>query len=471
MKNIICSAALMVATNVFAAESWWPQFRGPNCSGVSESAHPPAAFGPGTNELWKVAVPGGVSSPVVWGDRIFLTAFDAGKLEVHCYARKDGRQLWKRAVPTEKLEEFHSTEGSPAASSCATDGRRVVSYFGSYGLICHDFAGKELWRHPLPVAETAGGFGSGSSPTLANGRVLINRDMQKNCALLAVDLKTGQRAWETPRPDVSQSYGSAMVWKNNGVEEVVMSGSLKLKAYDLKTGAQRWSLGGVPSFTCTTPVAGDGLLFFAGWAPGKGDSPMPTWEQTAAQFDKNKDGAITPDEVKGTPMESFFRAQDLNGDGKITAEDIDGMKAMMSKGENVLVAIRPGGQGELGASQVAWKQTRGLPYVPSPLYYRGRIYLVKDGGMVSSYDAKTGAPAYQQERLNALGNYYASPVAADGRVIVASLDGKVTVFSAGGDAPKILHQTDFKERIAATPALVENQLYLRTPTALYAFGK
>ena len=471
MKNIICSAALMVATNVFAAESWWPQFRGPNCSGVSESAHPPAAFGPGTNELWKVAVPGGVSSPVVWGDRIFLTAFDAGKLEVHCYARKDGRQLWKRAAPTEKLEEFHPTEGSPAASSCATDGRRVVSYFGSYGLICHDFAGKELWRHPLPVAKTAGGFGSGSSPTLANGRVFINRDMQKNCALLAVELKTGQRAWETPRPDVSQSYGSAMVWKNNGVEEVVMSGSLKLKAYDPKTGAERWSLGGAPSFTCTTPVVGDGLLFFAGWAPGKGDSPMPTWEQTAAQFDKNKDGAITPDEVKGTPMESFFRAQDLNGDGKITAEDIDGMKAMMSKGENVLVAIRPGGQGELGASHVAWKQTRGLPYVPSPLYYRGRIYLVKDGGMVSSYDAKTGAPAYQQERLNALGNYYASPVAADGRVIVASLDGKVTVFSAGGDAPKILHQADFKERIAATPALVENQLYLRTPTALYAFGK
>ena len=471
MKYIVCSAALFLAAQGFAAESWWPQFRGPNCSGVSESAHPPAAFGPGTNQLWKVAVPGGLSSPVVWGDRIFLTAFDEGKLEVHCYARQDGRLLWKRAVPAGKLEEYHATEGSPAASSCATDGRRVVSYFGSYGLICHDFAGQELWRHPLPVAETAGGFGTGSSPTLAGGRVFINRDMQKNCSLLAVDLKTGKRAWETPRPDVSQSYGTTMVWKNNGAEEIVMSGSLRLKAYDPRTGAERWSLAGMPSFTCTTPVAGDGLLFFAGWAPGKGDSPMPTFEQTAAQFDKNKDGAITPDEVKGTPMESFFRAQDLNGDGKITAEDVEGMKAMMSKGENLLVAVRPGGKGELSASNVAWKQTRGLPYVPSPLYYQGRIYLVKDGGMVSCYDAKTGQPTYQQERLNALGNYYASPVAADGRVIVASLDGKVTVFAAGGDTPKILHQADFKERIAATPALVGNQLYLRTPTALYAFGK
>ena len=135
------------------------------------------------------------------------------------------------------------------------------------------------------------------------------------------------------------------------------------------------------------------------------------------------------------------------------------------------MAVRPGGKGELSASQVAWKQTRGLPYVPSPLHYRGHIYLVKDGGMASCYDAKTGQPAYQQERLNAIGNYYASPVAADGRVIVASLDGKLTVFAAGGDAPKILHQVDFKERIATTPALVGKQLYLRTPTALYAFGR
>src|SRR6185436_10702573 len=135
------------------------------------------------------------------------------------YARKDGKLLWKRAAPAEKLEEFHSTEGSPAASSCVTDGTRVVSYFGSYGLICQDFSGKELWRHPLPLAETAGGFGTGSSPTLAGNLVLVNRDMLKGSSLLAVDLKTGRRVWETARPDVMQSYGSAMVWKHDGIEE------------------------------------------------------------------------------------------------------------------------------------------------------------------------------------------------------------------------------------------------------------
>ena len=471
MKLFLCSVLAVVTTHLSAAEAWWPQFRGVNCSGVSDTAHPPAVFGPGTNELWKVAVPSGMSSPVVWNDRIFLTVFDAGKLEVHAYARKDGRRLWKGSVPAVKLEEFHSTEGSPAASSCATDGERVVSYFGSYGLICHSMAGKELWRHPLPLAETAGGFGTGGSPTLAGGLVVLNRDMLKGCSLLAVDLKTGKKVWETMRPDVMQSYGSAIVWNHDSIKEIVMSGSLKLKAYDIKTGAERWSLKGMPSFTCTTAVEGDGLLFFAGWSPGKGDNPMPSFEQMAANFDKNKDGAITPDEVKGTSLETFFRAQDINGDGKLTAEDTDAMKTMMSKGENVLLAVRPGGKGELGEAQVAWKQTRGLPYVPSPLFYKGHIYLVKDGGMVSCYHAKTGAIAYQQERLNALGNYYASPVAADDLIIVASLDGKLTVFAADGAAPKIRHQVDFKERIAATPALVENNVYVRTPTSLYSFAK
>lgn len=471
MKLVLSVVLFLTAARTFAAEAWWPQFRGPNSSGVSESARPPAAFGPGTNEVWKVAVPSGMSSPVVWEDRIFLTAFNENRLEVRCYARKDGAQLWRRVVPADKLEEFHVTEGSPAASSCATDGRFVVSYFGSYGLICHDVAGKEQWTHPLPLAETAGGFGTGCSPALVGGTVILNRDLLASCSLLAVDLKSGKKVWETARPDVRQSYGTPMVWAHDGLKEIVMSGSLKLKSYDLKTGAERWSLTGLPSFTCTTPVVGDGLLFFAGWSPGKNDNPLPPFEQTAAAFDKNKDGAITPDEVKGTPLENFFRAQDINRDGKITAEDVNSMQAMMKSGENVLVAVRPGGKGELDASHIAWKQARGLPYVPSPLYYQGQVYLVKDGGMVSCFEAKTGKILYQQERLNAQGTYYASPVAADGRILVTSLDGKLTVFAAGGETPRVLHQADFKERIAATPALVGKQIYLRTATTLYAFGQ
>jgi outer membrane protein assembly factor BamB len=292
----------------------------------------------------------------------------------------------------------------------------------------------------------------------------VNRDQAKSCSLLAVDLKTGRKVWETQRPDVSQSFGTPIFWKNGGVHEVVISGSLKLKGYDLKSGAERWTLSGMPSFVCTTPVLGDGLLFFAGWAPGKEPGSFPSFEDLAKTADKDHDGVITAEEAKAAGFGGFFRVMDANGDGKITAEDIDIMKAQMAKGENVLVAVRPGGHGELSSGQVAWKQASGLPYVPSPLYYRDRVYLVRDGGMVS------GTPYYQKERLDAVGNYYASPVAADGRIYFVSLNGRVSVVAAGGEQPKVLRQADFGERICATPALTDKTLYLRTASALFAFG-
>jgi outer membrane protein assembly factor BamB len=471
-KHLSCAFAvsLLAAGAARAAEGWWPQFRGPNSSGVSESARPPVDFAPGTNQLWKVSVPSGASSPCVWGDWIFLTAFDDGKLQTLCYQRRDGTLLWKRDARASAIEEYNATEGSPAASTTATDGKRVVSYFGSCGLVCYNTKGKELWQYPLPVAQTSGGFGSGCSPAILGGLVIVNRDQVKDCSLLAVDLRSGKKVWETARPDVKQSFGTPILWKDEGAVEVVMSGSLQLKGYDLKTGAERWTLGGMPSFTCTTPVLGDGLLFFAGWAPGKDASSKMSFAQLAKQADKNGDGVITLEEAKAAGLGSFFKALDVNGDGKITAEDIDMMNAAMAKGENVLVAVKPGGHGAVTEQQVVWKQTRGLPYVPSPLHYDGRVYLVRDCGMISSFDAKTGQPYYQQERIDAIGNYYASPVAADGRIYVTSLNGRVTVLAAGGELPKVLHQADFGERIAATPALVGKVLYLRTATALFAFG-
>jgi len=453
-----------------SAESWWPQFRGPNCSGVSESAKPPVNFAPGTNQLWKISVPPGASSPCVWRDSIFLTAFEDGKLETLCYQRSDGKLLWKADAKAQKTEEFNASEGSPAASTPATDGKYVVSYFGSCGLICYDLKGKELWRHALPMAETAGSFGSGGSPVVVNNLVVVNRDQAKSCSLLAVDLRTGKKAWETPRPDVSQSFGTPICWQNNGASEVVMSGSLKLKGYDVKTGEEHWELPGMPSFTCTTPVVGNGMLYFAGWAPGKEPGTGPSWEGMVKPADKNNDGAVTLEEAKAAHLDAFFKALDFNADGKLTPDDLAAMQAMMAKGENVLVALKPGGKGTLPSEQIAWKQTRGLPYVSSPLYYDGRIYLIKDGGMISSFDAATGKPFYQQERLEALGNYYSSPVAADGRVYVASLNGRVTVLAAGGEQPKVLHQADFGQRISATPALVGKSLYLRTASSLYAFA-
>jgi outer membrane protein assembly factor BamB len=450
----------------------WSAFRGENCSGVSETAKLPEKFGPNDNVAWMADLPWAPSSPCVWGDRIFLSTFANGKLETRAYDQAGGKLLWTQIAPSENIEEFHATEGSPAASTPATDGRHVVSYFGSAGLFCYDFKGKELWRLPLPTVSSPGSFGTGGSPIIAGGLVIVPRDQVTGSTLLAVDIMTGRKRWEEPRSDVMPGFGTPIIWKSANSDQVVMPSSLKLKAYDLKTGRERWSLAGMPSFVCTTPVTGNGLLYFAGWAPGKEPGSMFTFASLAQQYDKNKDDAISQEEMKGTPMEAFFRSLDSNRDGKITQEDLDTMAAIMAKGENVLVAVKPGGQGELSESSIAWKQTRGLPYVSSPLYYQGRIYMIKDGGMVSCFDAASGKIIYQQERLkDAPGTYYASPVAAAGRIVFASADGKVSVIKANAEQPEIVHQADFKERIFATPALVGNRIYLRTASKLYALGK
>jgi outer membrane protein assembly factor BamB len=168
---------------------------------------------------------------------------------------------------------------------------------------------------------------------------------------------------------------------------------------------------------------------------------------------------------------AWFKAQDIDGNGKLEKSDWDTIGGLMKRGENVLLAVKPGGHGDITDTHVAWKFTRGLPYVPSALFYDGRVYLVRDGGMMSCLDAKTGKPYYAQERLNALGNYYASPVAADGKVFVASLDGVLSVIKAGGEKPEVLSQVKFGERIAGTPALVDGVIYVRTASKLYAFGK
>jgi outer membrane protein assembly factor BamB len=321
------------------------------------------------------------------------------------------------------------------------------------------------------VAQSTGGFGSGTSPIISGKLVLLNRDQDEKSSLLAVDLNTGKTAWEAARPEAIGSFGTPIVWNNSGSAEVIMPGSLQLKAYDIANGKEHWVVNGMVGFACTTPVAGDGLLFFGGWSPGKADSPWPAWDKFLEKNDKDHDGEVTLDEFEPDDRD-FARGMDRDHNGKITKEDWDILMAQIAKAQNVLVAVKSGGQVDITESHVAWKATRGLPYVPSPLLYDHRLYFVRDGGMMSSFDAKSGKAFYSQERLDgAAGSYYASPVAADGRIYVATKDGKLSVIKAGGERPEILHQTDFGERIFATPALVADRLYLRTASKLYAFSK
>jgi outer membrane protein assembly factor BamB len=466
LLSVIVAAAAFAANGATPA---WPGFRGLNSSGVAAGATPPVDISPTNSVLWKVQVPWSPSSPCIWDDQIFLTTFSDNELQTRCYHRQDGTLAWSRGLKPDKLETFHSTESSPAAPTPATDGQRLVSYFGSFGLVCYDRKGTELWRHPLPVALSAGGYGTAASPLIAGNLVVVNRDQSEGSFLLALDLRTGKTVWETPRPDAHGSFGTPILWRNNGIDEVITSGSLRLKGYALKTGLEDWVVQGTAAFACTTPVVGDGELFFGAWSNGKADAPWPSWEKFLEAYDKNKLGVVSLDELDPA-IRDYMRGLDLNRDGKIDKAEWDEIQANAAKGDNVLVAVNPGGRGDITQSHVAWKFTRGLPYVSSPLFYDGRIYLIKTGGMLTSVDAKTGKPYYTQERLDAPGDYYSSPVAGGGRIYIASLAGKLTVVKAGGDKPEILHQAEFGERILASPALIGDNLYLRTQSTLYAFG-
>lgn len=461
--------AVAISLNLVTVEAApWPQFRGLNSTGVARDARPPQKFGPTENVIWQIDLPYAPSSPCIWDDHIFVTTFDDGKLQVRDYRRSDGENRWAIGFRAPTMEEFHAVEGSPAASTPATDGKRVVSYFGSLGLVCQNFNGVEMWRQSMPAAMTAGGFGSGTSPIIVGNKVILNRDQQGNCWIAAFDVETGKKLWQTARPGVPTSYTTPVTWTKGDRTDILVAGSLNFTAYNPENGEERWSLRGLPSFTCTTPAVTEDMIYFAGWSPGKSDSPWPSWAKFLEQYDKNNDGKVTPEEFGNE--RAWFRSQDVDNDLQITTKDWDQIQSLMMRGQNVMLAIKPGGAGDVTANNIAWKQTRGLPYVPSPLYYDGNVYIVKDGGMVSCFNAKTGDARYAEERLEAQGSYYASPVAADGRVFFTSLNGRVSVLKAGTPKPEIVHQADFKERISATMALVETNIYLRTQTKLYAFG-
>jgi outer membrane protein assembly factor BamB len=452
----------------------WPQFRGLGGSGVADGQKPPVEFGPTKNLKWKVPAPGGLSSPIVAGDKLVITAFEGGKLYTVAYLRANGKEAWRKEAPAKQIEGYFKKGGSPAASTPATDGQRIFVFFGSCGVICYDLDGNERWQFQMPTAVTAGGFGTGSSPTVTAGTVLIVRDELKGSKIVALDAVTGKIKWQKPRLSPA-SYGTPAVWDTPAGKQVVVAGHARLLAYDLTDGAEKWSVGGLPSGCCTSPVIAEGVLYFAGWSPGgpEDDFKLPTFDEMLKQFDKDKDGAISRDELKTTMFEDFFDSWDTNKDGKITRDEWDALHKFMADGKSAALALKAGGEGDVTTSHVLWKKTKGLPHISSGIVYRGQYVMVKDGGLVTAYDAKSGTPLYVQERAVAPGQYWASPVAANGHIYFASLDdGVVTVLKAGTAKPEVVVQNPaLGERIAATPAIADNTLYIRTEGHLYAFAE
>ncbi|MBI2947614.1 MAG: PQQ-binding-like beta-propeller repeat protein [Verrucomicrobia bacterium] len=412
-------------------------------------------------------LPPGRSSPCIWGDRIFLTGFKSGKLVTLCLGRADGKILWTREVEPGPIEQG-SRLGNPAAPTPATDGKKVYVYFGPFGLICYDFDGQERWRKPMPTPVTQ--HGAGTSPVLADGRLFLACDQDVGSFLLAVNTENGETIWKRDRPAYRRGFSTPLLWPHEKPELILIASTLRLAAYGVDNGTELWSIRGLPNEMVASPVAGEGLIFAGGWTHGSGVSKLPTFALLLEQGDQNHDGQLTRDETPLGPAKQHFLYIDADKNGSITRDEWNSIASIFERSENALLAVRPDGCGDVTATHVVWKQKRGLPYVPSPLLYEGRIYLVKNGGLASCFDARTGEVHYQEERLGALGDYYASPVAADGKICVASQPGVVVICRAGGDL-EVLARNNLGEPILATPAIAENKLYVRTEAHLYAFGE
>jgi outer membrane protein assembly factor BamB len=467
----------------------WPQFRGPNGGGIAPDAKPPVHFGANTNLLWKIALPSGCSSPIVWGNFVFITAQASNQLVTLAFEAKTGRELWRRAAPTDTIEEYHPFS-SPAASTPCTDGERVYSYFGSFGLIAYDFGGREIWRRALERLPSANG--TATSPILAGGQLILQHDGDStNASLIALAPATGKTLWESRRPLAGASYSTPMVWRHDGVEELIVQGKGRVAAYNLDGGPAKWWVKGWIFSPVTTPVAGDGMLFAGGISmgdPTQPTDPVLLWS-TLIKYDANHDGQLAIEEVpddliynyrKELPIETPGNTMtlrhimgafaDSNHDNIVTKAEWDATTAYAQDKINAdrFVAIRPGGKEDSTETHVAWETARGVSEMPSPLFYDRRIHFIRDGGLWSVLDAKTGKRLVDRERLGIGGQAVASPIAANGYIYVVNETGTFAVLRSG-DSLEIVAVNRLDESVRSNPAIAGNTLYVRTADHLWAF--
>ncbi len=453
------------------ASSNWPQFRGEGGLGIG-TGEPLVTFSAEKNLKWKVEVPHGHSSPCVWNDKIALTGFSEGKLVTFCLNKADGRELWRVAVPATKVEAAHRI-GSPAAPTCCTDGEKLITYFGSFGLLAYDWNGKEQWKKPLPAPVVE--FGTSSSPILAEGKVILVVDQDVRSYMIALDVKTGAEVWRVDRKEFRRGFSTPFIWKHGGEQELVVSGSLWTRSYDLKDGRQRWSVAGMSRVSNTSPIGTEDVLLVCGWNVGGDEDDrveMEAYDTFLVAQDHDKNGLLTEAEFPEGPLRDRFTIIDADKDGRVTKDEYNVMRAMFAKAENQLCAIKPGGSGDITKTHVVWSQKKQLPYVFTPVVANGRIFTVKGGGLASAYEVESGSPIYQGERLElASGEYYASAVTAGNRVYVVSQRGVISVLDATSDKLSVLARNDLKAPVFASPAIVDGVIYIRTDTRLFAFGQ
>ena len=465
--NRLTIATLLCALAAWAAD--WAQFRGPNASGVANETGLPVEFGPQKNVIWETALPPGHSSPVLSEDRVFLTAFDDKKLFVFCLDGATGRILWRREAPRGRVQKLHDSN-NPASPSPVTDGTNVYAFFTDFGLISFGPDGNERWRKPLGPFHNP--FGMGASPILAGDTLLMLCDAETGSFFVAVNKNTGKLQWRVERPDVTRGFSTPVLYKPaGGPLQALVTGAYRLTAYAVETGETVWWAGGLTWQLKPTPVLGRDTIYVLGWAGGADtgqQEDVPPLAEVLKLWDANHDGKLSKEEIPDQKITKNWEETDLDGDGYLGERDWKFYQSKRSV-QNGVNAFRLGGRGDMTEKNRLWRYTKSLPNVPSPLLYENVLYLVKEGGILTALDPTTGEVLKQGRLAGAPGPYFASPVAADGKVYTLSEEGKVTVLKPGGRW-EVLAVNDLEDESHSTPAIADGRLYIRTHGALYCFG-
>ena len=498
---LVAAASMAFGADAPADVDAWNQFRGPNGSGVARGCRPPVRLD-ADHLAWKTSVPPGLSSPVLAGARVFLTGVVSGRLLTIALDAASGDVVWRRPAPPVRIGRVHKTN-SPASSTPCVDGERVYVYFGAYGLLCYDHDGREQWARPIPTPRNQ--YGMATSPIGHGDTVILVLDDDANLPdskvsrsrILAVSKATGETVWEAPRPLHRGGWSTPMIWSHAGGKDLVVMGSRRACGYDPETGVEKWYAGGFSPETITVPVAGNGHVHVSatrlGGVPDEDPDPQPFWE-AVMQFDSSGDGRLErgemtghftfpfrpelppehpgygmplpADEARRKPrLDAMFARIDKNKDGFWTREEFLASLSFR-RAKPTLMAIRPGGRGDLVDTHVPWQLHREIPEIPSPVFHENRIYLVRNGGHLAAVDAADGKVLYRR-RLGAPGQYSASPVVANGHLYLVSSRGVVSVVETG-DTFRMVYQRDLGEPVFVTPAIDARTIYLRTETRLLA---
>ena len=421
-----------VGTAQEKAQKYWPQWRGPAGTGSAEEANPPFQWSEIKNIRWRVEIPGrGHSTPIIWKDQVFLTtAIPTGTKLPPRYSgapgahdnlpvtqkqryvilsinREDGKTRWEKTLQEALPHEGGHNTASLASQSPVTDGQHVFAFFGSRGVYCLDMEGTLVWKMNLGIMKSKHGHGEGSSPVLHGDTLVINWDHEGDSFVLALDKNTGKERWRIRRDEVT-SWATPIVVEHAGSPQLVVSGTSRIRSYDLATGRVIWECGGLSANIVCSPVAGHGMVF------------------VGSSYEKQVMMAI---ELEGAS-------------GDITDSD-----------------------------KVRWSRIRGTPYVPSSLLYKESIYFLRHyQGILTRIEAKSGEEKQGPFRLGGIRNVYASPVAAANRIYITDLDGMTMVLSHE-QQPRVLSMNQLNDSFSASAAIVEKEIYLRGLKRLYCIAE